>query len=355
MNILTVGDLTYVHNRRWARGLAAMGVRVFVLSSTSAPVEGIEVLSALVPPFRPWRPFRWVRRWRANFRRALKKAKPDLIHVPFPGPYSVPLEDVGSIPLVVQTWGAEVIPMDDESESDKLRKVQLLHRADRVLASSNCLAEAARRYAGLEHSRVQTIYWGVDLNQFSPGDRPVEEPVIGFAKTLSPKYGLEFLIEAMPKVLNEVPRARVVALCGGAGDARLRAKAEQLGVNGAIAWQGTIDHEIMPDFFSKMAISVLPSTHESETLGVAGIESQAMRVPVVASRIGGLPESVSDGETGTLVPPRDPDALADAIVDLLKDHDKRAAFGRQGRSFVERRFDWSKTLEATVHVFREVV
>ena len=74
-----------------------------------------------------------------------------------------------------------------------------------------------------------------------------------------------------------------------------------------MVWHGVVGHEFMPAYFSRMAISVMPSTHESETLAVAGIESQAMRVPVIASRIGGLPESIRDGETGILVPPRDPD------------------------------------------------
>ena len=261
----------------------------------------------------------------------LKKVKPDLIFVPFPHAYSVPLEDVGKIPLVVQTWGAEIIPMAPEIERERLRKIALLNRADRILASSDCLAQATKRYAGLDFARVQTIYWGVDLNQFSPPVRPVHDPIIGFVKGFTPKYGLEYLLRAMPKVLRAVPQARVMVLSEGPRGTELRAMAHQLGVDHAIIWNGAVRHELMSHYFSQMAISVMPSTHESETLGVAGIESQAMCVPVVASRIGGLPESISHGETGVLVPPRDPEALADAIVDLLKDHEKRADFGRRGR------------------------
>jgi L-malate glycosyltransferase len=355
MKILSFGDLSYVHNRRWARGLAETGIHVSVCSKTIASITGVEILSGAVPPFRPWRPVRWLRRWRAHFRRVLNKAKPDLVHVPFPGPYSVPLEDLGKTPMVVQTWGAEVIPMDQESEADRLRKVALFQRADRILASSNCLAEATVKYAGLDRARVQTIYWGVDLDQFSPPHRPTQDLLIGFVKGMTPKYGLEFLIQAMPRVLRELPTARMVVLCDGPGKTRFRANAQQLGVDDAILWNGAVSHERMPEHFSRMAISVMPSTHASETLGVAGIESQAMRVPVVASRIGGLPESIRDGETGTLVPPQDPDALADAMIDLLKNHDKRIQFGRQGRTFVEGNFDWRKTLEETVEVFREML
>ena len=120
----------------------------------------------MVPPFRPWRPFRWLNRWRANFQKAVKQTKPDLIHVHFPDAYSVPLEDVRGLPLVVSTWGAEIIPMTSEIESERLAKVALLQRADRVLALSRYLTEATANYAGLDPGRVQTLYWGVDLSRF---------------------------------------------------------------------------------------------------------------------------------------------------------------------------------------------
>src|SRR5207245_5267907 len=103
------------------------------------------------------------------------------------------------------------------------------------------------------------------------------------------------------------------------------------------------------------ALSVMPSVYASETLGVSALESQAMGVPVVASRIGGIPESVIDCETGLLVEARDVQSLADAIVKPLLAKEKRVRLGKQGRAFVERQFDWRRTLEDTVALYSEVL
>ena len=84
-----------------------------------------------------------------------------------------------------------------------------------------------------------------------------------------------------------------------------------------------------------------------------GAESQAMRVPVVASRIGGIPESVVDRKPG-LVPPRDSSALAQAIIHILKDDRLRKELGHEGRLHVQQKFDWNQTLADTIAVFKEV-
>jgi glycosyltransferase involved in cell wall biosynthesis len=257
--------------------------------------------------------------------------------------------------VVVSTWGAEMIPMAPEVESDRQGKIALLRRANRIVASSHCLAEATRNYAGLEQSRVETQYWGVDLKQFScPAQRP-PDPVIGFAKALTPKYGAEYLIKALPQVLRSVPEARVMMLGSGDEESRLRTIAAQLEVSDSISWHGAVRHAEMPSYYGRMALSVVPSVHESETLAVSALESQAMHVPVVASRIGGLKESVLDGQTGILVPPRDELALAEAIIRLLTDNSLRERLGTQGRKRVELQFDWQQTLDSMLRIYRDVL
>ena len=282
-------------------------------------------------------------------------AQPDVINLHFLGPYSAFPDDLEGCPLVVSTWGAEIIPMVAEPESDRIRKVEILQRARSVVALSHFLAAATARYAELPADRVETLYWGVDLGQFTPKALPCEAPVIGFVKHLSPKYGADDLIEALPRIIEEVPQARVLMLGKGPQEEALRAMASRLGVASAIDWVGGVEHDRIPGYYASMALSVMPSTHESETLGIAALESQAMQVPVVASRIGGIPESVLDGRTGLLAPPRRPDALAEAILKLLLDRQYRLQLGRQGREYIERRFNWDDTIKGMVAILREAV
>jgi L-malate glycosyltransferase len=355
IRILLIGDLWYLHVRRWALGLARYGIDVSVLSETNRNLPGIRVISSTVPPWRPWRPRRWLGRWQSVFRRAINEVSFDLIHLHYPHPYSLFLGDIGNYPLIVSTWGSEIVPMVVESDRDRERKVSFLRRANRVVASSQFLADATAHYAGMDRNRIVMHYWGVDLDQFRPRAEPCNEPVIGFAKNLAQPYGAEYLIDALPQVLRVLPGTRVLMLGRGNLESSLRRRADRLAVGETIQWVGPIDHSLMPDYYSRMALSVMPSTHPSETLGLSALESQAMGVPVVASRIGGIPESVVDGETGILVPPRDSQALAAAILELLLNRDLRNRLGRQGRPHVERHFDWRRTMESMIELYRGVM
>jgi glycosyltransferase involved in cell wall biosynthesis len=91
-----------------------------------------------------------------------------------------------------------------------------------------------------------------------------------------------------------------------------------------------------------MDIFVMPSVHESETFGIAAIEAQAMSIPVVASRIGGVPEAVLENRTALLVPPRDAGALSQAIMRLIEEPALYQSMSREGRSFVKRSYDWHR-------------
>jgi glycosyltransferase involved in cell wall biosynthesis len=265
------------------------------------------------------------------------------------------MEDIRNYPLVISTWGSEILPNEPEPEVVRAAKVSYLRKAQRVIALSDFLADATAEYAGIDRRQVVRHYWGVDLDQFRPRQEPCDEPVIGFAKALTTKYGAEYLIDALPRILKVVPQARLIMVGDGNLEALLRQRAARLGVHRAIDWIGRVQHSEMPHYYARMALSVMPSIYASETLGVSALESQAMRVPVVASRVGGIPESVIDGETGVLVAARDAQALADAIVKLLVDNERRIRLGNQGRAFVERQFDWRRTLQNTVALYHEVV
>jgi glycosyltransferase involved in cell wall biosynthesis len=355
LRVLLIGDLLYTHMQRWAVGLARIGIDLTVLSTTRMSLPGIQIISSAVPPWRPWRPNRWVSRWQSVFRQSVARSHWDLIHLHYPHPYSICLDDIRNYPLVISTWGSEILPSEPEPESVRAIKVSYLREAQRVIASSDFLADATAEYAGLDRTQVVRHYWGVDLDQFRPSGEPCDEPVIGFAKALTTKYGATYLIDALPRILKVVPQARLIMLGDGNLEAFLRQQAAHLGVDKSIDWVGRVKHSEMPHYYARMALSVMPSIYVSETLGVSALESQAMRVPVVASRVGGIPESVIDGETGVLVAACDAQALADAIVTLLVDKERRRRLGSQGRAFIERQFDWRQTLQNTVGLYREVV
>jgi starch synthase len=111
--------------------------------------------------------------------------------------------------------------------------------------------------------------------------------------------------------------------------------------------------EDVVQLYSHASLFVCPSVYEP--FGLINLEAMACGTPVVATRVGGIPEVVLDGETGQLVPPRDPAALADAVRRLLADPGRAAEFGAAGRRRVEARFSWDRIAERTLEVYREAI
>ena len=204
------------------------------------------------------------------------------------------------------------------------------------------------RLAGLRHGDV--LHNFVDARQFFPpnpgaNDRlraafglPQGCPVVVQAGEISARKGQVYSVRAAALVLREIPSARFVFLGGdsGRGDYREQVNDEvaRLGINSAIIWAGL--REDVPDLLGWADVAILPSLDES--FGLAAVEAMACGVPLVASRVHGIPEIVNSENIGLLVPPADPPALAEAILSLLRDKTRAGELGKAGRQRVLKSF-----------------
>ena len=349
MKICFLSDPGYLHTQRWARFLAERGHEVDIIGGRAAdhrPPLGIRVHALDEARFRG----PWIVRTTLALARLLRDLRPDILHMHYLGPLAAPVLLMFQ-PLVVSVWGADILGergLTVERRRVRLLKTLVLRRAHAVLATSHFLAAATRRYAGLRPGRVSVYPWGVDLRQFRPLPRAVLPPrgdapiVIGFVKHLEPKYGAEYLLRAIPGIRARHPAIRVVVVGDGSLRARLEQLAVSLSVGDVVSFAGEVPHVRIPHYMAEMDIFVMPSVHESETFGVAAVEAQAMGVPVVATRIGGVPEAVLENRSALLVPPRDPDALSRAVVRLIEDPALRRSMSVEGRCFVERCYNWRR-------------
>jgi glycosyltransferase involved in cell wall biosynthesis len=186
--------------------------------------------------------------------------------------------------------------------------------------------------------KLLTIHSGVDVQQFldvngngvekrrTIGLEPTEA-VIGFVGWLLPIKGPDYLLKAMDYIWPEKPETTLVMVGKGDLDVDLRGEALRKNVNGKVkflGWRQDID-ELMPVF----DMLVLPSLNEG--MGRVLVEAMAAGKPVVASRVGGIPDLIEDGQNGYLVPPADEKALADAILKLLNDRDRAKLMGQRGK------------------------
>lgn len=229
----------------------------------------------------------------------------------------------------------------------------MIRTGDRVLAASSEIAHVAQDLTGGDVS-VEALTNGVDTERFRPkagkADRSERRPRIVVPRRLFSKNGVEFLVRALPGVRARVPDVEVLVVGDGPERSALERLARELGVTDSVRFLGARPHAEMPRLLASSDLAVIPSLMEATS--VAGLEAMACGVPVVASRVGGLPEIIDD-EVGRLVPPGDPDALAKAIVDLLRSP-SRDALGKRARERVVSRWSNARLVERHVRIYRTV-
>ena len=166
-------------------------------------------------------------------------------------------------------------------------------------------------------------------------DTGASPPTLVFMGRITTAKGVDDLLKAMPAVLRAVPDCRLVV--AGAGEVeRCRALAAALGVAGTVEFPGWLDDDAKAALLRRSSVFVLPS--HAEAMPMAVLEAMAWAVPVVATRVGGVPQAVRDGVDGLLVEPRQPAALAAALVRVLSDGALRQAMADNARAHVEQAY-----------------
>ena len=348
--VAVLGDS--IHTKRWVEAMHDRGHDVLLVTQRPS-------LTTQVPVFNPYDRLPWrvpklhhVAAY-ALTRRAIAAFRPDLVHLHWldAGPAMIRLARHWPR-TVVSVWGRDVIwdGAAPEPAARVARKRALLATAQEVTAITEFHAARTRPLLGAGQ-RLSVVPWGVDTARFRPRqDGGGGAPLIGFAKHYLPKYGPEVLLEAMVRVHARRPDARLVMV--GHGDpAPYRAQATALGLDGVVELRGPATHEAVPELMRGFDVFCMPSVYDSETFGVAAVEAAASGVPVVATRVGGVPEAVQDGITGVLVAPRDPAALATALLALLADPARARRLGEAGRAFVCDRYEWRSNVDAMEAVY----
>lgn len=225
-----------------------------------------------------------------------------------------------------------------------------------------CASDAIRHILlaeGFEPGRLVTVHEGIDLDHVAEAPPmslhqtfwlPEGAPVILNVAALVPHKGQRYLIEAMAQVVRAVPEARLVVL----GEGELRGALERQVID-----LGLERHVLLPGFrrdvlslMKTCDVFVLSSVMEG--LGTSLLDAMACARPIVGTNAGGIPEVVVDGETGHVVPPRDADALADALIDLLTNDERARTFAAAGFERVRNRFSVARMVADTVAVYEAV-
>lgn len=220
----------------------------------------------------------------------------------------------------------------------RAREEAVYRGAAAVFTMSENAARSLRDDYRVEPGRIRVVGAGPNVEP-GPGDLGLHrEPAILFVgKNFVPKGGPE-LLEAFAEVRREHPRAQLWIVSSSA----------PASLPEGVTFHGLLDKEALARLYATASVFALPTLREA--FGLSFVEAMTFALPVVATRIEAVPEIVSDGETGHLVPPRDPAALARALRALLADPAEARRLGNAGRARALARFGWARAAAAMLHV-----
>lgn len=315
-----------------------------------------------------------------SVRRGLDEVEPDIVHVMNYWNWSRALAGRKDRALVLE------MQCEWLSQKDARAVARQLSCVDAVVGVSAHITNLFRQrfpdYGGL----VATAYNGVDVDTFRPREDPADAdgrvPTVLFVGRLSTEKGVHTLLEAFARVLKVVPEARLELIGPRTTlptgmiidlsadplvrdlkrfyDGRVATDYQRyldetvvrLGIGDSVRFVGPLQHGELVARYQRAALVVNPSL--SESFGISVVEGMASGLPVVATRVGGMAETVVDGETGLLVEPEQPERLADAMVAILTDPERARRMGRVGRERAVANYSWSARAGRLLDIYRSL-
>jgi glycosyltransferase involved in cell wall biosynthesis len=271
----------------------------------------------------------------AALTRLLRTLCPGVVHVTDVWPQALVAARLARVPRLLVTHHTPELPRRDNLAGRAWQRLGWATRPEVIYTS-----EADRERDGRRPSHVVPL--GIDLDRFAAAQPALRKdgPVVGNVARLAPQKDHATLIEAARQLPEGV---RVVVV----GDGELRGELERRADGLPVELVGA--REDVPELLASFDVFAFPSLFEGLCLAV--IEAQAAGVPVVATPVGGIRETVVDGETGLLVPPRDPAALAVAIRRLLDDPDLARRLADEARRRVRQSYSEQRMIELTLGLY----
>jgi glycosyltransferase involved in cell wall biosynthesis len=290
--------------------------------------------------------------------RLLRREGPDIVHM-----HTSHAHTLGVLASRIAGRGKTIVSrrVDFSIHRNRLKANILKYRfgVDRYVAISEGV-RSAMVADGVPRARIDIVPSGVDLDELGKTpcrdyreefNIPPSAPVVGDVAHFGWHKAQEFLVRACPSIWRAMPEARVVLVGDGDCRPKVEREAERIGADERLIFTGhRKDARALVRWFD---VFVMCSVKEGLCTSI--LDAHALGTPVVASRVGGIPEAVEDRVSGLLVPPRDPEALASAILEILGDPGLGRRLNAAGRARVEARFSTETLVEGTLRVYERVL
>ncbi len=347
MRICFLAEANSAHIEKWCRYFLEQGHEVHVISFTKGEIPGAEIHwidLGLDGNEGDLAKLKYLTQ-AGKVRRLVKKIRPDVVNVHYATSYGAVAALSGIWGYVLSVWGSDIYDFPKKSILHRALLRFSLKRAGILFSTSRAMARETRKYT---RKSIRITPFGVDTSFFTPKRRKrLPEYVdgrfmIGLVKKLEPKYGIDVLLRAAAVFREKRPNVNLRLMIAGTGthEEEYKKLAEELGIAERVTWTGFIPAEEAANLWANLDVAVIPSVLDSESFGVSAVEAEASGVPVIVSDVPGLTEATRPGYTALTVKRQDPEALAEALVQMYDDPVLRGRLGLNGRKYVQKRYEY---------------
>jgi Glycosyltransferase len=299
--------------------------------------------------------------------------KIDIAHAHYNMPYSdysaLRYAEKNKVPFVVtyhadaQESGGNLIRNWAQLIYNRSLLKNVLNGADIIIATSNSYIDESK-FLGDYLEKIEVIPNGINLEEFdinlSKGecrDRlglPHDKKIILFFGNIVAYKGPHILLKSFSKVKSKFRDVLLVFAGRGEMQEELTRLAVELGIKNDVLFTGYIDEKLKPLYYKSADIFCLPSITMAEAFGIVNLEAMACGIPVISSKLGGIPDVIDDKETGLLVKPKDEDELSNSLEFLLENEDTAIKMGNNGKKKVEE-YSWKKIAQKTRKIYERLI
>jgi glycosyltransferase involved in cell wall biosynthesis len=229
-----------------------------------------------------------------------------------------------------------------------------LRKANQIVGLSKSIIELTSKYYGIKFKDPPIVPNPIDASVFNPKTHYNNENIVLYTGRLEFRKGVHILIRAIPGVLEEVPQAKFIFIGDDCGmKSYLLKKANELRIQDCVEFIGQVPREKLADYYQHSSVCVVPSLWENHPYAI--LEAMASGIPVIASRVGGIPEIISDQINGILVSPGSFLELTKAIIKVLTNRQLQMNLGREALKFIEIEYAPLNILEANLKIYKNLL
>lgn len=359
IKVVLLSSMSSTHTVQWAKSLVAIGLDVVVISQHPITQPIPSSIKVYLLPYSGNKGY-FLNALKAK--KLIQRIKPDIVNAHYASGYGTLANLVNFHPYILSVWGSDINQFPNKSILHRTLIRSNLTRADAIAVTSNSLLNSVKRLCA---KPIYLTPFGVDTSKFSPRLRslPTSRICIGTVKSLKHVYGIDILLNALAILyhdlkINDLELSsrlyfRIVGSSTESDLEKLSDLAKKLKIDHITDFIPAVPHHNVPIELSKLDIFVALSREES--FGVAVLEAQSMKIPVIVSNVGGLPEVVQENSTGYIVESNSPEEASQKMKYLIYNSKIRYDMGDKARVFVEENYSWNACAFKMFKLYQKVL